>query len=35
MCTISFKNQGSMVAYDVNLNYDAISPKDPDWLNDN
>lgn len=33
--TISFKNQGSMVAYEVNLNYDAISPKEPDWLNDN
>ena len=33
MCTISFKNQGSMVAYDVNLNYDAITPKEPDWVN--
>lgn len=33
--TISFKNQGSMVAYDVDLNFDAISPKEPDWLNDN
>ncbi|MBR1744732.1 MAG: adenylate/guanylate cyclase domain-containing protein [Fibrobacter sp.] len=33
--TISFKNQGSMVAYDVDLNFDAISPKEPEWLNDN
>lgn len=30
-CTISFKNQGSMIAYDLNLNFDAIDPKKPDW----
>lgn len=31
--TITFKNQGSMIAYDVDLNFDAITPKEPDWLN--
>lgn len=28
---INFKNQGIMVAYDVDLNFDAIKPKKPDW----
>ena len=27
-----FKNQGSMITYDIDLNFDAIKPELPDWL---
>ena len=30
--THAFKNQGSMIAYDIDLNFDAIKPELPDWL---
>jgi len=32
MSIIGFKNQGSMYAYDVDLNFDAIKPNNPDWV---
>jgi len=30
--THSFKNQGSMIAYDVEMNFEAIKPQTPDWI---
>ncbi len=32
--TISFKDQGPMIAYDVNLNFDAINPQKPNWIDE-
>jgi class 3 adenylate cyclase len=30
--SVNFKNQGSMITYDIDLNFDAIKPENPDWI---